>query len=271
MADAPAPKAPAGGGKGTFGFLTRKIGPAPVWVYAVVIAAAYYWYTHYGPGAKTAAAAASSAGGSAIDPVTGEPYSEELGAAEQQLDSGAGNGSGTAAGGAASTYTTNEQWATAAVNYLVGLGIDPTVASQAVENYLSSQTNTTAQQADVNTAIEGIGPPPQIPGPASTSPAPVSGGGSGGGAGGGTGGGPTTGGSPPAPAAGTVSVPDVRNLQVNDGIAKITAAGLSYKLSSERNPADTYVINSQTPAPGAKVAKGSTVDLGIAPKTFAGE
>jgi hypothetical protein len=70
------------------------------------------------------------------------------------------------------------------------------------------------------------------------------------------------------PAAATVAVPDVRNEQVNTGIAKITAAGLKYHLSSERNPADTYIINSQTPAPGSKVAKGSSVDLGIAPHKF---
>lgn len=40
------------GGKANFGFLTKKLGPLPVWVYAVLIVAAYYWYTHYGPGAQ---------------------------------------------------------------------------------------------------------------------------------------------------------------------------------------------------------------------------
>lgn len=33
-----------------FGFLTRKLGPAPIWIYAVIIVGVYYWYTHYGPG-----------------------------------------------------------------------------------------------------------------------------------------------------------------------------------------------------------------------------
>jgi hypothetical protein len=86
--------------------------------------------------------------------------------------------------------------------------------------------------------------------------------------------GTTSGGTPPTapvtPPAGaaTVSVPNVRNLQVNAGIAALTAAGLKYHLSSVRNPADTYIINSQTPAPGTKVAKGSNVDLGIAAHTF---
>lgn len=35
-----------------FGFLTRKVGPLPIWVYGVIIIGAYYWYTHYGPGAQ---------------------------------------------------------------------------------------------------------------------------------------------------------------------------------------------------------------------------
>lgn len=59
MADTPAaePK-----GKSSFGFLTRKIGPVPIWVIAVGIVGAYYWYTHYGPGAAKKAAAAQPAG-----------------------------------------------------------------------------------------------------------------------------------------------------------------------------------------------------------------
>lgn len=53
MADPPAkPES-----KSQFGFLTRKIGPLPVWAWGAIAVGAYYWYTHYGPGAaKTAAA-----------------------------------------------------------------------------------------------------------------------------------------------------------------------------------------------------------------------
>lgn len=53
MADQPA----TGGQKGgSFGFLTKKLGPFPVWLWGVGAVGIYYWYTHYGPGAKTAAA-----------------------------------------------------------------------------------------------------------------------------------------------------------------------------------------------------------------------
>jgi hypothetical protein len=56
VADTPPPAAPKS--TGTFGFLTRKIGPVPVWLIAVVAIGAWYWYEHYGPGAAAAATAA---------------------------------------------------------------------------------------------------------------------------------------------------------------------------------------------------------------------
>jgi hypothetical protein len=37
-------------------WLTRKIGPVPIWLIALALLAAWYWYEHYGPGATTAAA-----------------------------------------------------------------------------------------------------------------------------------------------------------------------------------------------------------------------
>jgi hypothetical protein len=60
MADAPAPPAKASGGS-SFGFLSRKLGPLPVWAYALIIVAAYYWYTHYGPGASSSSTAQQGA------------------------------------------------------------------------------------------------------------------------------------------------------------------------------------------------------------------
>ena len=79
MADAPAPTA----SKGAAGFLTRKVGPFPVWLWAAAAVGIYYWYTHYGPGASSASSAAQ-----AIDPATGVPYAEELQEAEDASASG---------------------------------------------------------------------------------------------------------------------------------------------------------------------------------------
>jgi hypothetical protein len=58
MADAPDPGAGAAKADGgPFGFLGRKIGPLPVWAYALILLGLYYWYTHYGPGASSSSAA----------------------------------------------------------------------------------------------------------------------------------------------------------------------------------------------------------------------
>lgn len=61
MADAPAAPAASSTAKGKG--LARKLGPLPVWVWAVLLVAAWYWYEHYGPGAKSTAAATTSSDG----------------------------------------------------------------------------------------------------------------------------------------------------------------------------------------------------------------
>lgn len=58
MADEPATRAKS---SGTFGFLARKLGPFPIWVWALIGFGLYYWYTHFGPGAKKAKATAAQA------------------------------------------------------------------------------------------------------------------------------------------------------------------------------------------------------------------
>lgn len=72
-------------------------------------------------------------------------------------------------------------------------------------------------------------------------------------------------------AAATKTVPNVRNMQVNAAIAKISAEGLKPFIHQTRDPAQTYIVNSQDPPPGTKAAPGSNVDLGIAPHKFPGE
>lgn len=56
-------------GGSSFGFLTRKLGPLPVWAYAAIAVGGYYWYTHYGPGASSSSP--QSAGTSPIIVVGG--------------------------------------------------------------------------------------------------------------------------------------------------------------------------------------------------------
>jgi beta-lactam-binding protein with PASTA domain len=63
------------------------------------------------------------------------------------------------------------------------------------------------------------------------------------------------------------TVPNVRGDLVNTASAKITAAGLKMHANGPARSANhEYAVNSQTPAPGAKVANGSTVDISYAQK-----
>lgn len=127
----------ASGETGSFGFLTKKLGPFPVWVWALAAVAGYYWYTHYGPGAQTTTAATTTTA---------------------STDTGSGVGG--------SKFSTNAQWEVAAINFLDGESVPPDEASAAVWKYLHSQALTAQEQKDVNLAIDGIGPPPNVPAPA---------------------------------------------------------------------------------------------------------
>ena len=162
-----------GGGNSLTEFAMRKVGPFPVIVYVVLFIGAWYYLEKR----KSAAATASTSTGTTvaapstigtdpagntgeIDPETGYVYgsSEDLAALQQQTTSTSSSGQ----------YSDNNAWADAAINYLVGLGDDPTVANSAIEAYLASQSLTTAQQALVNSAVQALGAPPQPPSPTNT-------------------------------------------------------------------------------------------------------
>lgn len=169
-------------GKGGLDFLKQKVGPLPlgVWLAAGIV---ILWYFYRNNQSSTSAAGANQqtdpAGNvGSIDPSTGYVYgSPEDQAALASNDETLGTGSsGQNATTGAQTYADNNAWGIAAVNYLVGLGIDATTANQAVQQYLSSQVLTTAQQGDVNLAIQALGPPPSLPGPTTGNPTPVTGG-----------------------------------------------------------------------------------------------
>lgn len=161
-----------GGGEGLKDFLGRKVGPFPVWVYGVAFLGIWY-YLERRKSAATSSSATSTAAGTTgtygtdpagntgdIDPQTGYVYgSAEDTAALQQSSTGAQS---------SGQYATNDAWAEAAINYLVGLGDDSVVANSAIEAYLQSQTLTTTQQAMVNSAIQALGAPPQPPAPSTS-------------------------------------------------------------------------------------------------------
>lgn len=167
------PDVEAGASKG-FGFLKHKVGPLPIGVWLVAFAVIYWYMVHKRAGSGGATDPAGNVG--AIDPATGYVYgSPQDQAALSGGSSGSSSSDGTSSSGStvAGAYQDNNAWGRAAVNYLVGLGQDPTSANEAIQQYLSSQPLTSAQQGLVNLAIQGLGPPPQLPGPTGTPVPPV--------------------------------------------------------------------------------------------------
>lgn len=171
MADAEA-AAPAA--KGGLDFLKQKIGPLPAGVWLVMFAG-MWWYLQRRQKSATGTAGAQTdpAGNTGtIDPATGYVYgtSEDQAALAQQQGTGTGTATGSAGGSTvAGQYADNNSWAQAAINYLVSIGVDPTTANQAIENFLASQNLTAQQQADVNLAIQRLGAPPTPPQPGGSS------------------------------------------------------------------------------------------------------
>lgn len=166
-------KAAEQGIKGLFG---KKVGPLPLGVW--VLAAAGIWYVVSKRSSSSSTQATDPAGNvGVIDPATGYVYGSSQDQAALAASSGGGTGSTTDTSSSNSTtagvYADNDAWGRAAVNYLVGLGVDPTQASEAIQQYLSSQVLTSQQQGDVNLAIQALGPPPTLPESTGTAPANI--------------------------------------------------------------------------------------------------
>lgn len=164
-------------GSGMSGLFKKKIGgiPVPVLLGLGVLIYIYLKKKQSGSTSSTAASQTDPAGNvGLIDPSTGYVY----GSAEDTAALAANNnGSGATTSSSSNSttagqYATNEDWSRAAINYLVGAGIDPTTANAAITQYISSQTLTSEQQADVNLAIQAIGAPPSPPQPGG-SPTPI--------------------------------------------------------------------------------------------------
>lgn len=162
-------EAAGAGGRGLVETLKHKVGPLPVgvWVAAFVV---IYLVVRGRKSSSGAGGQQTDPAGNvgAIDPKTGYVYgtSQDQAALSGQSSGGGGSGSGSGST-VAGQYTTNAEWARAAINLLVGAGIDPTEANSAIEQYISSQQLTPQQHADVNFAIQALGAPPDPPQPGS--------------------------------------------------------------------------------------------------------
>lgn len=169
-------------GEGGRNFLTHKLGPFPMIVWIGGIGVVYLVLKRRGAGAggssgPGAGSATRDPAGNvgAIDPATGYVYGSQQDTSALGAQSSTGSGGSTSGSGGstiAGQYADNAAWSRAAINFLVGVGVDPTVANSAVTNFLSSQTLSTDQQAAVNLAVQSIGAPPTPPTPGN-SPNPV--------------------------------------------------------------------------------------------------
>lgn len=154
-----------GGAEAGGDFLMHKIGPLPViaWGGAALVIYLYLKKKNTaaagGPTALTPSGTVGTTGGIGSSDMSG-------------TGGGSGGNTGTSGSTTAGQYSTNDAWGRAAVNYLVSVGVDPTVANSAITQFLASQNLTADQQAQVNLAIQALGAPPSLPQPG-TAPPPV--------------------------------------------------------------------------------------------------
>jgi hypothetical protein len=234
---------------------------------------------------STTAGTTSAGTATSIDPVTGLAYSEDdmtdpitgltyLAEAEQYgsvatADSsvsayGASSASGSgipvnpaspvASGSVNSVqgstvYTSNAAWAQAVEAGLTDVGYSSTDIASALGAYLTQQPVDSTQANIISVAIAEYGNPPVgnlqiITEPASKSSTT------------------TTGTSPSTPVK--VQVPDVKGDTIDAAEKLITAVGLKSHINQVLKGGTSYYINSQTPGAGTSIAKGATVDLGVA-------
>ena len=244
---------------------------------------------------KAAASSSSASDPSAIDPVTGLPYSQDqvtdpltgltylaeaqqygsVAAAEQALSaSSAANdtsgyagytGSSASSGTITTTpagYATNAQWAQAVQAGLTGIGYTASDVSAALGLYLASLPETSAQAGIVDTALAEYGPPPAgsftviLAAPSGPTGSGSTGTGTSTGTGSGTGTGTGTGsGTTTAP----VPVPDCAGQTTGAAHNTLTAAG--FHAVAESGQTDNLTCTGTNPPAGTPLAAGSNVTI----------
>lgn len=139
----------------------QEIGPLPAYAWAGIVAA--------GVGFGIWERRRASAGAPAILPA------EVTGVANSGDGTGgiSASGGGTVSPPGAPAPTTNDEWLQAAARDLIGRGYDPTLAYQALADFLGGNTLSTQENAIVALALQHIGPPPTQPPPPVIGPDPT--------------------------------------------------------------------------------------------------
>lgn len=123
-----------------------KIGPLPVWGWAVGVVGAYYVF-HYMHGSSSPATTTVAVPSNLSLPGSGATVASSSGGPVGPVASVSGP-------------TTNQQWSTLAANYLIAQGDSPTTVESALADYLAGNTLDSAEQAIVDQALKVFGSPP---------------------------------------------------------------------------------------------------------------
>lgn len=132
-------------------FMTRKVGPLPVWAYLVVIGIglAFAFLTNRGSGGSTPEVIYPEGVGVGTGP--GTPGFIPVEPPEEP--------------GVGGLPLTNEEWLREAAQELIRRGYEPSIADVALRKYLNGQALTTQERSMVNAALRIVGPPPVAPPP----------------------------------------------------------------------------------------------------------
>lgn len=205
----------------------------------------------YGGNANYGALAASGIGGGLAYPWDGtynnsnDPYSMDTSTGQTFGNEGYGGSGGGSGSSGGPPFSTNAQWAQYAETYLTGtVGLDAATVSAALGLYIAGSSVTSAQAQVIQEALAYAGSPP------------VTG----------------TNGMPPSINVGTtttgqgqVTVPNVVGMRREQAQPTLQKAGLGWQYTNPPPTGDTHewIVASQSPKNGTRVASGSPVSLTI--------
>jgi hypothetical protein len=141
--------------------LTKKMGPLPVWAWALLVGGGLGFYFYY---QRTKSGTVNTAASTAT--------SADAGFGTTRPGLGNLNAGGTDTSVTTTTgLQTNQQWSVKAQSILISYGYDPATVSIALANYLGGNDLTAQQQAIVSEALRAAGPTPE-PVPPAVNPQP---------------------------------------------------------------------------------------------------
>lgn len=128
--------------------LGRKLGPLPIWGWALVLAAvAFIWVRFMGKGSSSSSTGSSSSQALPNVMTTGGYLPPT-------------SGSGSTGSGSAGAFTDNQSWENAAMQQASAYGSTPVDIQGALSNFLNGDPLSSDQSSIVNKVVQALGAPP---------------------------------------------------------------------------------------------------------------